>query len=289
MLELNVLLQGIINGLLLGGIYVVMSVGLNLIFGVSKVINFAHGDFLMLGLYMAYWLFTLYGLNPYLAGPLIIIIFFFVGFIIHWFLINPLLERPELAQLLVTAGLALTFQSGALLAWSADYRAIVGGIIGVSIPITKELMLPLTRVIAMIIGFGSSILFYIFLRKTKLGMIIRAVAQDRVAASLMGVDVKKIDRICFGVGVAFVGLAATALSPIYSVHPLVGVPFTILSFIVVILGGLGNFLGAFFGGIIIGILNALIGVMWNPQLAMAVAFSVFIIILFVKPYGLFRR
>jgi branched-chain amino acid transport system permease protein len=289
MLELGVVLQGIINGILLGGIFVLMSVGLNLIFGVSRVINFAHGDFLMLGLYSAYWLFTLYGLNPYLSAPLIIVLLFCIGFIIHWFLINPILERPELAQVLMTVGLSIIFQNGALVAWSADYRAIIGGIVGVSIPLIGGLLLPLTRVIAMIIGFGSSILFYIFLKKTRLGMIIRAVAQDRVAASLMGVDVEKIDRICFGLGIAFTGLAATALSPIYSVHPFVGIPFTILSFIVVILGGLGNFLGAFLGGIIIGTLNAVIGLMWNPQLAMAVAFLIFILILFVKPRGLFAR
>lgn len=280
------LLQALINGLLLGGIYALVAIGLNLVFGVIKVINFAHGEFLMLGLYTAYWLAVLYGIDPYISLPIIVLVTFMLGVLTQKMIIEPLLKAPPLNQLLATAGLSLVLQNVALSLWRADYRAIMTAYAGLSITV-GPLMISVVRLVSFLAAISVALTFYLFLMRTDLGRSIRAIAHDKEIAELMAIDVKRHYVMTFGIGGALAGITAALIAPIYFVYPTVGAPFGLMSFIVVVLGGLGSFVGALFGGLILGVVESIAGFLTNAELARAFAFAIFLIILFIKPSGIF--
>jgi len=270
----------------LGGIYALMSIGLNLIFGVVKVVNFAHGEFLMLGMYIAYWAFTLYGLDPYISLPLVALLIFGLGALTQGLIINPLLRTKDINQVLATIGLMIFLQNLALFLWKSDFRSVLTAYSAESISI-GEMRFSLTRMFAFAVAMATALLFYILLTRTDVGRRIRAVAQDSDAAELMGIDHRRVYVLTFGIGGALVGIAAAAMSPIYYAFPTVGALFGPTAFIVVVLGGLGSFIGAIVGGLIIGIVESVAGVLTNAELAKAVAFAIFLLVLFRKPTGLF--
>lgn len=285
-----IVLQILASGILLGGIYALISVGLNLIFGVIKVVNMAHGEFLMLGMYAAYFLYSATQMNIFLITVLLFPILMAVGYAVYRLVVKPLLGTPETETntILATSGLGFVLQNLALMLWTADYRAIKTPTSSQSIDL-GGIMLSVDRTRAFLICLVlAGVLFYI-LMKTRTGAKIRAVSQDKDAAILMGINVNRIYALVFCVGIALVGVAGTIITPIFSVYPSVGTFFSTSSFVVVVLGGLGSFTGALLGGLIIGIVETAAGVLASSELAQVFSLLLFLLVLFVKPQGLLGK
>ena len=273
---------------MVGGIYGLISMGLTLIFGVMKIINFAHGEFFMLSMYGTFWLFHLLGIHPYLSVFLMVPIMFAIGLVTQRGLIQRLIDAPDIAQIFVTVGLSIALQNGVLFAWSADYR-------GIKIPFaTKSLLLggmnfSLSRLLVFGVTVGVMLFFLLFLKRTSLGRAMRATSQNWKAAWLMGVNIHKIYLIAFAIGSSCVGLAGAMIIPIYSVFPTVGSYFVLVAFVVVVLGGMGDIMGAFLAGLIVGLVETFSGFFLAPQLGPMVVFVFFVLILLFKPSGLMGK
>lgn len=280
------ILQVAISGLLVGGVYALISIGLTLIFGVTRIINFAHGELLMLAMYATFWLFQLFALDPYIALAVVTPLLFLVGLIVHRIVIQPILDAPPLMQIFATVGLSVALQNGALLLWKADYRTIQTTY-STAVVEVGGLFISLPRLVAFLIAMAMAASLFLFLTKTPLGKAIRATAQDRKAAMLMGVDVHRVYLLSFGIGTACVGVAGALLMPVYYTFPTVGTYFVLTAFVVVVLGGMGSMVGAFLGGLIIGLVEAFSGFLIAPALKEAVYFILFILVLLLKPSGLF--
>lgn len=279
-------LQLIINGLLLGGIYALISIGLTLIFGVVEIINFAHGEFLMLSMYASYWLFQLYGVDPYVSLFIVIPTFFAIGWAVQRIIIQPIIHAPPLNQIFATVGVSLVLQNAALFFWKADYRTVRTAHSTLSL---GDLMISTPRLVAFILALAIIAALLIFLKRTYTGKAIRALAQEKRAAMLMGIDIYRMYKIAFGIGIACVGAAGAILIPIYYAFPTVGAMFVLIAFVVVILGGYNSLVGALIGGLIIGLVEAFSGFFLSPHLKEAVYFVIFILILLLRPTGLFGR
>jgi branched-chain amino acid transport system permease protein len=282
------ILQLIINGLLLGGIYALISIGLTLIFGVLEIVNFAHGEFLMLAMYASYFLFQLYGVDPYLSLVIILPLFFLIGVAVQRVTIQPILSAPPLNQIFMTVGLSMVLQNLALFFWKADYRTVKTSYSSLTLK-TAGLMISFPRLVAFVLAMGLIAGLLIFLQKTYTGKAIRALAQERKAAMLMGINVYRTYQIAFGMGIACVGAAGAMLMPVFFVFPSVGAMFVLIAFVVVILGGYNSLTGALVGGLIIGVVEAFSGFFISPHLKEAIYFVIFILILLFRPTGLFGR
>jgi branched-chain amino acid transport system permease protein len=278
-------LQVLISGLMLGGIYALISMGLTMIFGVVRVINFAHGEFLMVAMYLVYWLNAAVGMDPYVSIIITVPVLFIFGMLVQRVLIQPIQDSPATIKIFSTLGLGFMLSNTALMLFKADYRTVK---VAYSTAVFKvsELNISIPRLIAFCAALAVAIIMFQFLNKTDIGKQIRAVSQHRQAALLMGINVKKIYMIAFGIGSALVGLAASLLMPMYYVYPSIGALFSLTAFVVVVLGGLGNMYGAFFGGLIIGLIEALTGAFVDPALKEVFYFVIFILILLWKPSGL---
>jgi len=282
------ILQLAINGLLLGGMYGLISIGLTLIFGVLEIINFAHGEFLMLSMYAAFWLFQLYGIDPYLSMLIIIPVFFLLGIAVQRITIQPILNAPPLNQIFMTVGLSMVLQNAALFIWTADYRTMKTSYSALTLK-TAGLIISFPRLVAFLLAMALIAALLIFLKKTYTGKAIRALAQERKAAMLMGINVYRTYQIAFGIGIACVGAAGAMLIPVYFVFPSVGSLFVLIAFVVVILGGYNSLVGSLAGGLIIGVVESFSGFFVSPHLKEAIYFVIFILILLFKPTGLFGR
>ncbi|MBU4567097.1 MAG: branched-chain amino acid ABC transporter permease [Desulfarculus sp.] len=280
-----VFLQVLINGLFLGGVYALISLGLTLIFGVIRVINFAHGEILMISMYASFFCFSILGLNPYLSLIIVIPGMFLVGVLIDQVIIRPIRNAPSYMQIFATVGLSVVLINLALVFFSGDYRSI-------NLAFAKQVVhmgdigISLSRFIVFISAIAVAWLVWLFLDKTDMGKQIRAIAQDRDAARLMGINPNKIYMITFGIGSAMVGLAGGLIMPLYYVFPSVGAYFVLTAFVVVVLGGLGNMVGALLGGLIIGVIDSLSGFYLDPALKEMVYFLVFLGVLLFRPSGL---
>ena len=285
-LTFGLLLQAVISGLLLGGVYGLVATGLTLIFGVLRIINFAHGAVMMLGMYASYWLFTLAGVDPYvsilLTGPL----FFLVGAGIQVAIIEPNRDAAEHNQLLLTLGLALFLENMALVLWQADYRSLRVSYGGAAFTLGDALV-QVPRLVACGFAIVMALGLYAFLRWTDVGKAIRALAEEFEGALLMGINVRRIRAVAFGIGAACVGVAGSLVTPFFYVAPDVGETFNIMAFIVVVLGGMGNVVGALLGGFIVGLAEALGAAVMPGSLKQLVIFLIFVLILLFKPAGLF--
>lgn len=282
---METIVQLVISGVLLGGVYALGALGLNLIFGVAKVVNFAHGEFLMLGMFAAYWLMTLTGINPYFGAPIIAAVFFGLGLLFYGGLMRFTIYKPELTQVFATLGLSILLQNLALLAWSADYKTIQVMPEGWESLRFLGTYVPTNRLIAF--AYAGVILIGVvtFLRTTFLGRAIEAVSQDLMAARLMGVDPNRVFLITFGLGIALTGVAGGVLMPSFYAFPSVGSFFVLVSFVVVVLGGLGSVTGTIVGGLALGIVETGIGYI-APDLKEATHFVLLILLLAVRPHGL---
>jgi branched-chain amino acid transport system permease protein len=277
--------QLITSGVLVGGLYALVAVSLNLVFGVLRIINFAQGEFLMLAMYAAYWLWRL-GVDPYLAILVVAPGMAILGAACEKFLIRRTLSAPAHVKIFVTLGLSIALQNIALLWFKADYLNVRASY-QTSILSVAGLSLSIPRLIAFAAMLLSSGALYLFLQRTDIGKAIRATAQDRATASLMGIDVDHVYMVTFALGSALVGLTACLLMPIYYVFPTVGTEFVIVAFVVVVLGGLGSLAGSIVGGLLIGVVEQLSGLFIDISLRQVVYFAVFILVLAIRPAGLF--
>ena len=279
-------LQSMINGLLIGGVYSLVAIGLNMIFGVMKIINFAHGSLMMVGMYVCYWAVRIGTVDPYLSIVLVIPLLFILGAVLQRFLINPIIDAPEHNQLLLTLGVSLFLENLALFLWSPDYRVLQTGYASVNFYF-GDLSLYLVRVLAFVISMIGTIILYLLLTKTDLGKAIRAASEEPVGAMIVGVNVRRIYVVSFGIGAACAGVAGAAVAPFFPVYPTVGGLFVITAFVVVVLGGMGSFVGAYFGGLIIGMAESMGAIFLPASMKSLISFVIFVLILLFKPSGLF--
>jgi branched-chain amino acid transport system permease protein len=275
-----------INGLLIGGVYSLVAIGLTLIFGVMKIINFAHGALMMVGMYACYWAVRLVSVDPYLSIFIVIPVLFVLGAVLQRFFINPIIDAPEHNQLLLTLGLSLFLENLAVFLWSPDYRVLQTGYADVNFYF-GEISLSLVRVLAFAISMIGTSVLYLLLTRTDLGKAIRAASEEPVGAMIVGVNVRRIYVVSFGIGAACAGVAGAAVAPFFPVFPTVGNLFVITAFVVVVLGGMGSFIGAFFGGLIIGMAESMGAIFLPASMKSLISFVIFVLILLFKPSGLF--
>lgn len=284
----------VINGLLIGGIYGGIALGLSLIFGVLRVINFAHGSLLMLAMYVAYALSTYGGLHPYVAAIGTVPLLFVIGYAIQQYVISPLFRRERalvvepLSALLLTAGLFLIIDNVVLMIFGPDVRSVQTEIAFESI-FLGELPINLARLIGCLAAVAVTIGLSLWLKHSDMGRAIRATAQNREAAALSGIDVPRIYAITFGLGCAILGLFGALLLPFFSITPTVGLSFGIKSFLVVVLGGIGSVAGSLVGGLVLGVFESVAAQFVTATSAAIFSFALFIIILLVRPSGLMGK
>ncbi len=280
-------LQVVANGLMLGGLFAIISIGLTLIFGIIKVVNFAHGEFLMAGMFLTYLITTQLGLHPYASVVVVAPALFVLGAATQKLLIQPLLSaRDDHVQIFATVGLSTAMINLALLIFGADIANTPSSGLRSSIQLGPVRILE-GQLYILICAALLVVGLELFLRRTQTGRAIRAVAQNRAAAQLMGINVNWIYVLSFGIGAACVGLASSLVAPLYPTSSTIGTYFVLTAFVVVVLGGLGSIPGAFVGAIIIGLLDSLAGFYIGSDLREAVVFGVFLVILILKPSGLF--
>jgi branched-chain amino acid transport system permease protein len=281
-----ILLAALVNGLTTGAVYALVALGLTLIYGVLHIINFAHGSLLMLAMYAVFFLNQRLGLDPYLALPIVVPAFFLLGYALQAGIIGRASHGREQNILLVTLGLALVIDNGALFLWTATTRTI-------DVPYAFEVvdlgvaLLPVARVIAFAGALLMAALLWFLIARTDLGMAIRAVARERQGARLVGIRVEHVFAVSFGIGTACLAAAACLLLPMFYVTPQVGYAFVLIAFTTVVLGGMGSFVGALVGGLLLGIVEALGGIFLGETLGQIGIFALFILVLLFRPTGLF--
>jgi branched-chain amino acid transport system permease protein len=285
---MEALVQLLVTSLLLAGVYALVSVGLTLIFGVMRLVNFAHGEYLMLGMYLAFWSFSLWRLDPYLAVLTAAPVFLLVGLATYYLVVRPVVPRPHTVQIFTTVGLSILLQNLALFLWTGDFRFlrtdythIVYKLDGVAVNFPQ--------LAAFGVSVAATLGLFAFLKWTWWGMALRATAQDRQAAVLMGINVDRAYGLAFAVGIGLAGLAGALIAPLYAVYPTAGLQFVLVAYVVVVLGGLGSLIGALIGSLVIALLDVvgafLVGVAWKE----ALYFAAFLLVLLVRPAGLFGQ
>lgn len=283
-----VFLQSLISGILVGGDYALIGIGLTIIFGVMRIINFAHGDLLMLGMYLTWNLFRHTGMDPLVSIVAVIPAMFLFGAFLQRAIVNRVLNALPQNQILLTIGLGLIMSNTVMLVYTSDYQILSTSYSSSSFRIGgMSLSFPL--VVSFLITAAITAVLYWFLIRTDTGQAIRATAQDREAAQLMGINVRRMSVIAFGLGSALAGTAGALISPTYYVFPQVGSAFTLKAFVIVVLGGMGSVLGATLGGIIIGATESLAAVYISSGLKELVVYVLFLFILLFKPAGLLGR
>ena len=286
---MDVLLQAIVNGILLGGFYALMGMGQNIIFGVMKIVNFCHGEMLMVGMYLTFLLYTYCGIDPYLALPLVAIIMFLLGTLIQHTLITPSLKTKSFTNLLfLTVGLGLLLSNGALVLFGSDYKSIRTSYSQTTIPI-GPVSVALPRLISFAVLIVVTIVLFTFLKYSTTGKQIRAVSQNPVGAEVCGINVKRIYLLTYGLGIALAGIAGCLLTQFYSIYPTAGASFGFRALIVVVVGGLGSIPGAFFAGILLGLLEQMSALFISPSYSDMIVFITFIVILVVRQLIIMRR
>ncbi len=277
----------LVFGILLGGIYGLVSIGLNLIFGVVRIVNFAQGELVMFGMYGSYFAYAQFGINPYLSVLVVAPLVGLLGMAIQRLVIHPLRDEPNM-QIFATFGLLILFQN-IMLAVSRGEAYSIGGQVGSTVLTVGDLKISVVRLVTFVAVTLITIGLHLFLSRTMAGKSIRAVTQDKRAARAMGINVERTFLITFGLGAALAGMAGAMLTPIYSITPAVGGNFILAAFAVVVLGGLGSVWGAYIGGLIVGVVEAFAGYYIDPALKNAIWFIIFLVVLIVRPAGLFGQ
>lgn len=285
---MNIFFQSLISGLLVGGVYALIGIGLTIIFGVMRVINFAHGDIMMVGMYLTYFLFTLAGVDPFVSVLITIPLMFLFGGFLQKVFINRIIGTLPQNQILLTIGLGLIMSNSAMLAFTSDYKILTTSYSSSSfnlfgISISQPLL------ISFLITCVITAMLYWFLMRTDTGQAIRATAQDREAAQLMGINVKWTSILAFGLGASLAGTAGALISPTYYIFPQVGSAFTLKAFVITVLGGMGSIVGATLGGIIIGIVESMGAVYLSSDWKDVLVFGIFLLVLLLKPSGLMGK
>jgi branched-chain amino acid transport system permease protein len=283
----STIIQLVISGLLIGSIYALMSIGLTLIFGVLRVVNFAHGEFLMIAMYGAWSFSKLLGLNPYVAAIAVVPAMFLFGALVYRLVIGSALEKPHLVVVFATMGLSIFLQNAALMAMTADLRD-VPPIFGRSISV-GHIFIKGELLLGFVVTLCCTVALEWLIKYTFLGKAIRATVQDSEAAKLMGIAVPKIFLITFAAGSALVGLAACVMLPLFSVFPTVGLNFVLIAFVIVVLGGMGSIEGALLGGVCLGVVQSVGSYYVAPAFGQLFFFVLFLLVMIFRPNGLFGQ
>ncbi len=290
MFDASILLSALLNGLTTGAVYALIALGLTLIYGVLHIINFAHGASLMMALYGVYALKERWGIDPYVALPLMVPAMFVLGYAMQRVVINRASHGKDENILLVTLGLSIVMENMALLFFKSDTRTIDTAYTLTTVaigPESAQVMVSLPKLVAFAGALVVSALLIVILQRTDLGRAIRAVAKEKQGARLMGIDVEHVYAMCFGLGLACLGAAACFLLPAYYVNPQVGNGFVLVAFTVVVLGGMGSFAGALLGGLLIGVVESFGGLFLGESLGQVGIFVIFIGVLLLRPEGFF--
>lgn len=286
---MSIYLQSLIDGLLIGGVYATIAVGLSLAFGVMRIINWAQGELLMISMFISYAIFTKLGIDPYLIMFLTSAIMFAVGYLLQNTIISNILARETAREpvsvLLFTAGLGMFLSNGVLALVGSNPVSVITRYSGKMIQI-GEIYISLPKLISFVIALICTLALYFFLQRSEMGRAIRATAQNRQIATLMGIDQKKIYNIAFGISIALVGLSGSLLLPYYTVSYSIGATFSFKSFVIVVLGGKGSVVGALVGGLIVGIIEKFGGLIFSDTYAQMGVFIIFVLVLLFKPNGL---
>jgi branched-chain amino acid transport system permease protein len=280
--------QLLVSTVLLGGIYALIAVGLTLIFGIMRVVNFAHGEFLMLGMYLAVYSFTLWHLDPYVVLLPAVALFFLLGLVSYWLVIRGVVGASHNVQIFTTVGLSTALQNGALVLWTADFRQIRPWHSSVVVRV-GEAAFNLSQIVAFAVAVACTLALFAFMRLTHSGRVMRATAQDREAATLMGIDTDRVYRMAWAIGIACVGVAGVLMAPLFSAYPTAGLQFVLLAYVVVVLGGLGDMRGALIGSLIVAAVEVMGSYLFGTAWKEVFYFVLFILVLVFRPAGLFGQ
>lgn len=285
-MDLSIIGAAAINGILLGGIYTLVASGLTLIYGVLHIINFAHGSMLMLAMFGVYYLLTKLGIDPYAALLIMVPAMYAFGYFLYRFMIGKLSNGKDENILLITLGLSILIENLALMFFKGDSRTISVGYMDKMVEMGPTLV-SLPKIISFVAAMVLCGVLGLVIQRTDIGRAIRAVARERIGARLVGIDVEKVFAISYGIGLATLGAAACLLMPIFYVSPTTGHVFVMVAFTVVVLGGMGSFLGAVVGGLIVGLTESFGGLFLGESLGQIGISLIFILILLFRPSGLF--
>jgi branched-chain amino acid transport system permease protein len=280
--------QALINGILLGGIYAACSAGFSLAFGVMRVVNLSHGDFVMLGAFTTYWLFVLAGIDPFLTLPITLITLYFLGFFLQRIAINRLMGMPPILSYLLTFGIHLVLANSALRLWTADYRTVKTATTGLNLNL-GGVIFPYSRMATFGLAMALIVGLHLLLYRTEIGRAVRATAQDREMARLVGVRIFRVYTFTFALAAGITGLAGSLISQTFIIYPQMGLPFTITAFCVVVLGGMGYIPGTLWGGLILGVVESMTTTYLTAGLSLALTFFLLLTMLILRPRGIFGK
>ncbi len=280
------LMQVLVNGILLGGLYACMALGFSVIWGVMNLINLAHGSMIVLGAYITYFITTQTSIDPFLTIPISGAGLFVLGFLLQKYLLNFVVHASVFMTLILTFGLDMVMINVHLALFTADIRSITTSYAGLGFQI-GEIRLPYTRLGVFILALALTFALYLFMQRTRIGRAIRATAQNVRAACVVGIDTKQIYAVTFGIGACMAGAAGSLMAVVYAFSPVVGASFTMKSFVIVVLGGLGSIQGAIVAGIILGVAENLVSGLLYPGYRDAISFILLVLILVLRPRGLF--
>jgi branched-chain amino acid transport system permease protein len=284
----DILLQTLASGLLIGLIYALVAIGLTMIFGVMDIVNFAHGEFLMLGMYSSFWLFSLYALDPMFTLPLTMLMLFAFGVVVYRLIIVRIVNAPMVSQIFTTFGLMILLRGVAQFLWKPDFRMIDKSVVSGSTQLFG-MQLGTPQLAAGLGAVLTTVAVHLFLTRTQAGAALEATAADREAAQLMGIDSQRMYTLAWGLGAGCAGVAGALLATFFPIFPEVGANFVLIAFVVVNLGGFGSVTGAFWAGILVGVVEVMGGLLLGPQYKMAIVLVLFLGLLVWRPQGLLGK
>jgi branched-chain amino acid transport system permease protein len=287
-MTIDILLQTLASGVLIGLIYALVAIGLTMIFGVMDIVNFAHGEFLMLGMYSSFWLFALFALDPMVTLPLTVLMLGAFGMLLYRLVIRRIINAPMLSQIFTTFGLMILLRGVAQFLWKPDFRSVENSWVSGGINIVG-IQLGRPQLVAGLGAVAITLMVHGFLTRTKLGAALEATAADKEAAQLMGIDSHRMFTWAWGIGAACAGAAGGLLATFFPIFPEVGANFILIAFVVVNLGGFGSVTGAFWAGILVGVIEVMGGLLLGPEYKMAVVLVLFLAVLMFRPQGLMGK
>jgi len=284
----QLLLQSLVSGLLMGGIYSLVAVGLSLIFGLMNIVNFAHGDFLMLAMYATFWANVLLGWDPLVTLPFVLVVWFLAGMGTYRLVVRRILGAPMVSQMFSTFGLGLFLRYGAYFFWKADVRKVNDNLLSTTLDVGNIYMTK-AELVAFLVSIGATSLLFLFIKRSRLGKAIQATSQNKEAAVEMGIYTDRVNAVGWGIGIMGVGLAGVLLATFFPIHIYSGWTFSMISYISVALGGFGSFWGVYLGGLLIGVTENVLGTIFAPALKMVFVYATFVLVLVYRPKGLFGK
>jgi branched-chain amino acid transport system permease protein len=287
-MTIEIVIQAIVSGLLMGFVYALIAAGLSLIFGLMEIVNFAHGEFMMLSMFAAFWLWSLFGFDPLVSLPLCAGLLFLLGIATHYGIIRQILNAPMLAQICATFGLAVFLRALAQFLWTPDFRTIQHPLVEGRVEVLG-VYLGFPQIVASLGCLLAFAVLYLFITRTETGLALQATAQDREAASLMGIRTERMFALGWGIGSACVGVAGVLLSTFYFVFPEVGLLFALLAYVAVAMGGFGSIVGSLVAGVLIGLVESVGGLLIDPAFKYVLIFALYLGVVFVRPQGLLGR